>query len=76
MLLLFPLAVLTTWLYNRSGKTILSAALFHTGFNTFPDFLPSVPGMTWLLYLWTVIVIIADRMWQPSGPRSSDEGRI
>ena len=64
-LLLLPLTILTTWLYNRSGKTILSAALFHTAFNVFPDFLPSVPGMIWLLYLWTVVVVITDRMWQP-----------
>jgi len=65
VLLLLPLTILTTWLYNRSGKTILSAALFHAAFNTFPDFLPSVPGITWLLYLWTVTVVITDRMWRP-----------
>ena len=65
VLLLLPLIILTTWLYNRSGKTILSAALFHAAFNTLPDFLFSVPGITWLLYLWTVTVVITDRMWRP-----------
>jgi membrane protease YdiL (CAAX protease family) len=61
---LFPLTVLMTWLYNRSGRTILSGALFHVAFNTFPDYLPSVPGTTWLLYLWAGSVVLTDRMWR------------
>lgn len=63
VLLLLPLSILMTWLYNRSGQSILTTALFHAAFNTLPDFLPSAPGMTWLLCLWTLAVIIADRMW-------------
>lgn len=63
VLLLLPLTILMTWLYNRSGKAILTTALFHATFNTLPDFLPSAPGMTWLLWAWALAVIVTDRMW-------------
>jgi CAAX protease family protein len=71
---MFPLTVLMTWLYNRSGHTILSGALFHVAFNTFPDYLPSAPGTTWLLYLWAGIVVTTDEMWRLATP-GRDESR-
>jgi membrane protease YdiL (CAAX protease family) len=39
--ILVPLSIIITWVYNRCGKTILSAALFHSAFNVAPDFVPS-----------------------------------
>jgi membrane protease YdiL (CAAX protease family) len=65
-LLLLPLTVIATWLYNRSGQNILTTALFHSAFNTLPDVLPSAPGMSWLLWIWAIAVIVTDRMWRKS----------
>jgi membrane protease YdiL (CAAX protease family) len=62
---LLPLTVILTWLYNRSGRSLMSTAVFHAAFNTFADFLPSVSGTTWLLYAWAAAVVVLDRIWEP-----------
>jgi membrane protease YdiL (CAAX protease family) len=63
VLKLLPLTILMTWLYNRSHKAILTTALFHTAFNTLPDYLSSASWQLWVLYGWTATVVITDRMW-------------
>jgi membrane protease YdiL (CAAX protease family) len=63
-LLLLPLTVIMTWLYNRSRGSLLAPALFHTAFNTFPVFVPSVGGTSWLLWVWGGVVLLTDRMWR------------
>jgi uncharacterized protein len=61
----FPvIAILLTWLYNRSGRYLLAVALFHAGFNTFPFVLPYSPPMLALLLPCVMVVIISDRMWK------------
>ena len=70
VLILVPLCIIITWVYNRCGKTILSAALFHSAFNIAPDFIPSTEGAVWLIFVVTLAMVLADRMWQ----RAKDEG--
>lgn len=66
LLVLLPLTVIATWLFNRSRQSILTTALFHSAFNALPDVLPSAPSMSWLLWIWAIAVIVTDRMWRKS----------
>jgi membrane protease YdiL (CAAX protease family) len=61
---LLPLCVIITWVYNRCGKTILSAALFHSAFNAARDFIPSTNLAVWMVSVLALVVIATDRMWQ------------
>ena len=62
--ILVPLSIIITWVYNRCGKTILSAALFHSAFNVTPDFISSSELAVWMISVVALVVIVADRMWQ------------
>ncbi len=64
---LVPLSIIMTWVYNRCGKTILSAALFHSAFNIAPDFVPSAEWAGWMISITALAAIAADRMWQKTG---------
>jgi membrane protease YdiL (CAAX protease family) len=64
VLILIPLAIIITWVYNRSGRTILSAALLHSAFNVAPDFIPSTKMAVWMIAGVAILAIISDRMWQ------------
>jgi hypothetical protein len=57
--------------YNRCGKTILSAALFHSAFNVAPDFIPSTELAIWMVSVLALTVVVAGRMWQRKEPDSS-----
>ena len=61
---LIPLCIIITWIYNRCGKTILSAALFHAAFNVAPDFIPSTESAVWMISILALVVIVTDRMWR------------
>ena len=65
LLRLLPITIIMTWLYNRSGGSVLTTAVFHTSMNTFPSFLPSAAGVVWVLWLWAAAVIVLERMWRP-----------
>lgn len=65
LLRLLPITIIMTWLYNRSGGSVLTTAVFHTSMNTFPSFLPSAAGVVWVLWLWAAVVVVIERMWQP-----------
>ena len=65
---LIPLVILLTWLYNRSGGSIQSTALFHTSMNIFPFVMPYFPPGFALLFVLAAGVIIADRMWHKGAP--------
>jgi hypothetical protein len=67
VLILIPLCVIVTWLYNRCGKTILSAALFHSAFNIALDFIPTTGAAVWMISVLALAVIVSDRMWQKTG---------
>lgn len=64
LVILVPLSIIITWVYNRSGKTILSAALFHSVFNVAPDFIPSTEWAIWMVSVVALVVIVTDRIWQ------------
>jgi CAAX protease family protein len=64
VLVLLPLCIIITWVYNRCGGTILSAALFHSAFNVAPDFLPSTGLAVWVLSAVALVAIVVGRMWQ------------
>ena len=61
---LIPLVILMTWIYNRSGRSIQSTALFHSSMNTFPFVMPYFPPGLALLFLLAGVVLVADRMWR------------
>src|SRR5216683_2428636 len=65
--ILIPLSIIITWVYNRCGKTILSAALFHSAFNVAPDFIPSAEWAGWVISITALAAITTDRMWQKTG---------
>lgn len=58
------ITILMTWIYNRSGKSLLAVALFHAGFNTFPFVLPYAPPMLALIFICGIAVIVSDKMWK------------
>jgi membrane protease YdiL (CAAX protease family) len=70
---LIPIAVILTWLCNRSGGSIQAAAILHASMNTFPFVLPYFrPGLG-LLFVVAVYAVVSDRMWRGrSGQASRD----
>ncbi len=62
------MALILTWLYNRSGGNLLAIAIFHAGMNSFPFILPYSPKSLPLLLLFAVVVIFTDRMWRRRMP--------
>jgi membrane protease YdiL (CAAX protease family) len=61
---LIPLAIILTWFYNRSGRSIQAAALFHASMNTFPFVLPySMPAFG-LLFVWAGYAVVDGKMWR------------
>jgi uncharacterized protein len=77
---LIPIAIILTWLYNRSGGNLLAVALFHAGMNTFPVVLPYAPKMLGLIFVVAIYVIVRERMWRPilvtSGPSAQIPGTL
>jgi membrane protease YdiL (CAAX protease family) len=62
--LIILLTVLFTWLYNRTGSSILATMLLHTSMNTATKFLPlTIIGLL-LLAAFLVFIVIHDRMRQ------------
>ena len=65
-LILCPtLAVIFTWLYNRSGGVLLLALVLHMAVNNTGRFLPSAPSVAWLGVALAAVLVIAERMWKP-----------
>jgi len=64
LLILFPLCIIITWVYNRCGGTILSVALFHSTFNVAPDFIPSTALAAWMISAVALAAIVGDGMWR------------
>lgn len=69
VIFLIPITVIITWLYNRSGGNLLTAAIFHAGMNTFPFILPYAPPVFALIFVWAGYAIFADKMWRPTCPQ-------
>ena len=64
VIFLIPMAILLTWIYNRSGRSLLCTTLFHSAMNTFPFVLPWSRPMLGLVLVWVIWVVIQDRMWR------------
>ena len=69
---LIPLVIVMTWLYNRSGGSIQSTALFHASMNTFPFVMPYFPPGFALLFVLAAGLIIGDRMWRKNSSATLD----
>jgi membrane protease YdiL (CAAX protease family) len=64
VLILIPLCIILTWIYNRCGGTILSAAIFHSAYNAAPDFIPSTKLAVWMVWFVALAVTINSKMWR------------
>lgn len=61
-----PLAILFTWLYNRTkGKSLLPVLLMHASLNAALDYLPRLRLTVYaVLGVVVLVVIFTDRMWR------------
>lgn len=61
-----PLAILFTWMYNRTkGKSLLPVLLMHASFNATLDYLPRIKLTVYsVLGVVVLAVIFTDRMWR------------
>jgi membrane protease YdiL (CAAX protease family) len=64
VIFLIPMTTLLTWIYNRSGRSLLCTSVFHAAMNTFPFVLPWSRPMVGLVFVWAIWVVIQDRMWR------------
>lgn len=68
------LAVVFTWLYNRSRGGLLVVVLLHTSVNNTSGYwLPVNVGLTVVLLVTAGILVVADRMWERPRMPSPDE---
>jgi hypothetical protein len=63
---LFAGAIVLTWLYNRSGRSVLAVALWHASFN-FVTASPAAAGFTaavasMLVLAWAVVVFVGGEL--------------
>lgn len=65
------LAIIFTWLYNRSGGSLLLAIVLHTALNSTPRLIPSTEAMGLGLLAAVVAMIAFDRMWRRLNPTNS-----
>ena len=61
-----PAGVIICWIFNRSRGSILAAGIAHAAANTVMALIsnPDVYAFAVTLYVFVVIIIFADRMWQ------------
>lgn len=60
----FVWAILFTWVYNRTGGSLLAPAIFHPAMNTFGDALPQTDAASALFLILTLAIILRERMWK------------
>ena len=61
------ITILFGWIYNRAGGSILVPVLVHASMNSMNqlgDVLPMTTAGNVILIALTLVVILADRMWQ------------
>lgn len=62
--MMLPVTIVFTWLYVRTKWSLLATALLHPAMNTATRYLPiTLVGLA-LLVLFTVFVVVRDRMWR------------
>lgn len=62
--LIVLITIIFTWLFNRTKGSILVTALIHPAMNTTGTFLNASIGALLLLVVFTVIIIVLDKMWR------------
>ena len=62
------LAILFTWLYNRSAGALLLAVVLHTTLNNTPRLIPATEAMGFGLFAAVIGMIVIDRMWLRLAP--------
>jgi membrane protease YdiL (CAAX protease family) len=62
--LIVLVTIIFTWLFNRTKGSILVTALIHPAMNTTGNFLTGSIGALILILVFTVFVIVLDRMWK------------
>jgi len=62
--LIVLVSVIFTWFFNRTRGSILVTALIHPAMNTTGTFLIGSIGAILLFLLFTVFVVVLDRMWR------------
>jgi len=62
--LIVLVTIIFTWLFNRTKGSILVTALIHPAMNTTGSFLNGSLGALLLLLVFTIFVIVLDRMWK------------
>jgi membrane protease YdiL (CAAX protease family) len=62
--LIVLVTIIFTWLFNRTKGSILVTALIHPVMNTTGNFLNASIGALILVLVFTVFVIVLDRMWK------------
>ena len=64
----FSFSFILTWVYNRTGGSILVVGLMHVTGNLGAKFILFLPIWTLLGLILALIVIVADKMWKMSPP--------
>lgn len=72
VIILVATCIIMTWLYNRSGGAIPTAALFHSAFNIAPDFISSARWSFLLIVVVALGVVVMDKMWKRKAPKESE----
>jgi membrane protease YdiL (CAAX protease family) len=62
--LIVLVSIIFTWLFNRTKGSILVTALIHPAMNTTGNFLNASIGTLFLLLVFTIFVIVLDKMWR------------
>jgi len=58
------IAIILTWLYNRTGGSVLATALMHTIGNITFEFLPTTLASDLIQLGIMIVLILTDRMWR------------
>jgi len=64
MLNILKITLILTWLYNRTGGSVLATALLHTIGNLTFEFIPVTLASDIIQIVITILLIFIDRMWK------------
>jgi membrane protease YdiL (CAAX protease family) len=60
---MIPMTIILTWFCNRSGRSIQTVVIFHACMNTFPYIFAYCPAAWFVVFIFSVYAVVADRMW-------------
>lgn len=64
LLRILMIGIIFTWLYNRTNGSLLAVMLLHASWNTALAFLPRTDAFLLLMAGLSIVVVVADRMWE------------